>query len=600
MAGDQVDEVKQKTDIVSVVSEHLDLKKAGRNYKALCPFHSEKTPSFTVSPELQIFKCFGCNSSGDVFTFLQEYEGMDFPEALRMLAKRAGIRLKPAVFKDSEGKQRLYEINNLAKKFYQYILLKHPAGRTALGYLVKERGIKPATIKTFQLGYSPERSDAIVKFLVEKKGYSKKDLDRAGLIYSRDGRVQDRFYGRVVFPLFDHRGNVVGFAGRLMPGKESGYLAKYINTAETLIYHKARMLYGLNTTRTDIKKKKQAVVVEGELDAISAWQTGIKNVVAIKGSALTQEQGRLLSRFAERIVLAMDTDLAGDAAARRGISVAEDAGLGVRVAKLGKYKDPDEMVQKNPKRFVSAVEEAVGVWDFIVDSIFSQHSKDTGTGMAKISREIIPVLASISDKIVQAHYVEMVAKRLSVPVSAVTVQVEGLKDRRQKQKKAVEEIARPQVKQRRELLEERLLSIAFSLDPKILLDKKITPLIKTPLARRIFEEYKNYSKKEKDFDPSDFTQNLPNELVEGFADIIIKEVPSLERGSVSKQKELEIIKRELKILSVKVKLGQLAEEIRIYEKKKQKNKLRQAEKKFSRLSENLTNIEDTDFGGIIL
>ena len=341
---DHVAQVKQKTDIVSLISEYIDLKKAGRNYRAPCPFHSEKTPSFMVSPELQIFKCFGCSESGDVYSFLQKYENMDFPEALKFLADRAGIKLTQAKFRKSGEKEKLYEINNLATKFYQYILLKHSAGKEALSYLTKGRGLRAATIKTFQLGFSPDVSDAVKKFLVDKKKFRSEDLARAGILYSGGGRPVDRFMGRVVFPLLDHRGNAVGFAGRTLPSKEKSlpagkHMAKYINSPETPVYHKSNLLYGLNLTRSEIKSERQAVVVEGELDLISSWQVGVKNIVALKGSAFTQSQANLLSRFTKEVVLALDADIAGDMAARRGIAIAEAEGLEVKVARLGNYKD---------------------------------------------------------------------------------------------------------------------------------------------------------------------------------------------------------------------------------------------------------------------
>ena len=600
MPIDQVEEIKQKTDIVSVVSEHVDLKKAGRNYKALCPFHSEKTPSFMVSPELQIYKCFGCGESGDVYAFLQKYEGMDFYEALKYLAERSGVKLKQTAFKDSEGKQKLYELNSLAAKFYQYILLKHKEGERALNYLLKNRKLRLDTIKTFQLGYAPERSYAITKYLLEKKGFTRRDLDKSGLTYSRGGRPEDRFRGRVIFPLFDHRGNTAGFAGRLMPENSDSGLAKYINTPETPVYHKSSLLYGLNETRKNIKKGSIAVVVEGELDAISSWQIGIKNVVAIKGSALTEDQARLLGRFANKAVLALDADIAGDKAVRRGITIAEEAGMEVTVASLGDYKDPDEMALKAPKDLKSSIKNPVGVWDFIIDSVFSRFEAATGSGKAKISRELIPVLASIADKIVQAHYVEMVSKKLEVPLSAVAEQIEKTEIKGKTQGLKTEQIVKPETKTRRELLEERLLGITFALDAKILLEKQVYSLIKTSLAKRITAAYKRFAKGKKSFDPSQFAERLPRELVEGFADIILFDSLKPNESPSDKRKEFEVVKREIKVLDIKEQLGLTAEEIKEYEKSSRKSKLKSAEKKFAKLTQALSSLEEKDLGSIIL
>jgi DNA primase len=598
--ADQVEEIKQKTDIVSVISEHVDLKKAGRNYKALCPFHSEKTPSFMVTPELQIYKCFGCNESGDAYAFLQKYEGMDFYEALKYLADRAGVKLKQTVFKDREGKQGLYELNSLAAKFYQYILLKHKEGERALNYLLKNRKLKLDTIKTFQLGYAPERSYAITKYLLEKKGFTRRDLDKSGMTYARGGRPEDRFRGRVIFPLFDHRGNTSGFAGRLMPENSNSGLAKYINTPETPVYHKSSLLYGLNETRKNIKKGNLAVVMEGELDAISSWQIGIKNVVAIKGSALTEDQARLLGRFANKVVLALDADIAGDKAARRGITIAEEAGMEVSVASLGDYKDPDEMALKAPKDLKLSIKNPVGVWDFIIDSVFAQQEAATGTGKAKISRELIPVLASIADKIVQAHYAEMVSKKLGVSLSAVVEQIEKTEIKGKTQRLRTEQLVKPETKTRRELLEERLLGIAFALDAKILLEKQASSLIKTSLARRITTAYKRFTKDKKSFDPSQFAEGLPRELVEGFADILLFDSLKPNESPSDKRKELEVVKREIQILDIKDQLELMAEEIKKYEKSSRKSRLKGAEKKFAKLTQTLSSLEEKDLGSIIL
>ena len=600
MMTDQVDEIKQKIDIVGIISEYVDLKRAGRNYKALCPFHSEKTPSFMVSSELQIYKCFGCGESGDVYSFLQKYEGMEFYEALQHLANRAGVKLDPGTFKDSEGKKTFYEINKLAQRFYQYVLLTHPAGKVALNYLVKNRGIKQATIKEFNLGYSPDSPNAISKFLVEKKGFRKNDVVKAGILYQKGNYSLDRFRGRIIFPLFDHRGNIVGFSGRILPGGKMNELAKYINTPETPIYHKANVLYALDISKPHIKKKGFAIVVEGELDAISSWQAGFKNIVAIKGSSFTVEQARLLSRFCRRVVLALDADVAGDAAARRGINIAEDAGLEVSVVQLEGYKDPDELVQKNPEKFAASLKNAKGVWDFIVASIFSKYDAETSVGKAKISRELVPILATIGDEIVKAHFTQFVAKGLGVPIEAVADEIDKTKQKKEETKNKIEELIPQKVKPRKVLLEERLLTIAFSMNPKILLNKKITKFIETPLSKRILLKYQEYSSKRSKFDPSTFAETLPKELVEGFAELILNDTYKAEDSQVKVQKEFEVILKELEVLDIKDKLDELAKTMKDYDSVKMKKKLKGAEARFSRLTQRLTKLEEKDFGGIIL
>jgi len=594
---DQVDEVKQKTDIVALIGEYVQVKKAGRNYKALCPFHGEKTPSFMVSPELQIYKCFGCGESGDAFSFLEKYEGLDFGEALRFLADRVGVKLISIRPGDKGEKERLYELNNLASRFYHYILVGHPRGKVALSYLNKERGLNTTTLETFQIGFSPDTPGILRKFLVEKKRYQDKELEKAGLTIPGRSSI-DRFRGRIIFPLFDHRGNIVGFSGRLLPGAKED-LAKYINSPETPIYHKSRVLYGLNLAKTRIKEKKTAIIVEGELDMISSWQAGIQNTVAIKGSAFTEEQVRLLSRFGQKVILALDADFAGDTAARRGIAVAQTHGLEIKVAKLIDFKDPDEAVRKAPKEYKNALIKAVGVWDFLIDSVFSKHKGGMGEDKAKISREIVPVLASIPDKIVQAHYVKLVASRLGVPEDAVEGEVENFINKEEKETPKVETIAPPKVKGRRELLESRLLTLFFQKDIKGLLENEALSLIETPLASRIVEEIKAYFAEKKNFNLAKFSKALPEELTEGFAGIILAEAGFEDESEERLDREMKLVARELKYLATRDKLENMAKEIRELEIANKTQKLKEIQEKFSRLSQKLASLEEKNDKGII-
>lgn len=605
MSDNQVEEVKQKTDIVALISGFITLKKAGRNYKANCPFHGEKTPSFMVSPELQIYKCFGCSAAGDCFTFLEQYDGMEFPEALRFLADKAGVKLTSFNTQDGGEKEKLYELNSLAGRFYNYVLLSHPAGKVALNYLINDRKINLETIKTFQLGYSPETYGALKSFLIDKKKFAPLDLEKAGLAFIKGRDIIDKFRGRVIFPLFDHRGNVAGFAGRIMPGPKANELAKYINTPETPVYHKSYLLYGLNMVKSDIKQAGYAIVVEGELDMISSWQVRIKNVVAIKGSALTDEQVRLISRFTKKIILALDSDFAGDAAARRGIVVAQKAGLDITVARMGKFKDPDDAAKAEPEYYKKALTEAVGVWDFIIDSIFAKADTSTGEGKAKVSSEVVPVLASIPDKIVQAHYCDLVARRLKVPTEAVTEEVGRYDKDKQVDNKAAQvvvptEFAKNEIKNRRQLLEERLLTLAFRSDPSILLPNAIYRLVEIPLTSRILTEYKSYSVKNKEFSLAGFAQSLPKELTAGYTEMTLKDLEGLEENAAELKKELTQVIKELKILEIRHKLEELGAKIGKMEESGDDEGLTRAQSKFSELSITLSRFENEDTEGIIL
>ncbi len=594
--NDQVALVKLRTDIVSIIGERIELKRAGRNYKALCPFHGEKTPSFMVSPELQIFKCFGCDAKGDVFAFLEQYEGMEFGEALKYLAERAGIKLVRANFGVVSEKEKLIEIHAESLKFYKYILTQHPIGKRALEYLLKDRGLAKSTIEEFQLGYSPENSTILNKFLVEKKKFAKPDIERSGIGIVRGQNLYDRFNGRIIFPLFDHRGNPIGFSGRVLPWdkRETG---KYINSPETPIYHKSSVLYGLNLTRPNIKKKKVAIVVEGELDLISSYQAGIKNVVAIKGSVLTEDQVRLLSRFAPKFILALDSDFAGDAAARRGITVAGNLGIEVKIAKISKFKDPDEAARGDIESFKSDLIHSIGVWDFLIDSIFSRFDAGSGAGKAKISKELVPILREIEDKIVQAHYANVVAKKLSVPLSAVSEQLE-----KAEKKETLGSFSPPSQsgisEGRRKILEERLVAISFRSEPSILIE--IEDLISQPLHRKLIEEYRKYISKNKNFSLSDFGNSLPGELFSGFAEMVLAETKDLSDDPDEIKKELDLIQKELKIIILKDNLKSLAILMRKLEDEGDKDKLLKAQNKFSKIAKKLSGYEEEDIGGIIL
>lgn len=583
---DQVGEVKQKTDIVSIIGERIELKKAGRNYKANCPFHGEKTPSFMVSPELQIYKCFGCSRGGDVFTFLEEFEGMEFGEAITYLAERAGVKLVKFRGGEASEKEKLIDIHSQTSKFYQYFLLNHPAGKKALSYLVKDRGLKKETIEEFQIGYSPDEPYLLSKFLVGKKKLDPRDIERAGIGVARGTSVYDRFRGRVVFPLFDHRGNPVGFSGRVLPWGMKD-TAKYINSPETPIYHKSKVLYGLNLTRNFIKKKGVAIIVEGELDAISSYQAGIKNVAAIKGSALTEDQVALLSRFAGKFILALDSDLAGDSAARRGINVAQKAGVEIKVAKIEGGKDPDEVARHDLESFKKSLINAVGVWDFLIDSTFKKYDSKMGEGKAKIMRELAPVLREIENKVLESHYAGILAKRLGVSVESVMEEIEKAAGAQAQTVSAKTDIAESE-KDRNTILENRLLTLIFHLDPEILKKDSIQKVITSPLNLRIIEEFNKYIRGKKKIDIGVFANSLPPELFDGFASLIFTGPEAFSEEEEIYRKELDLVEKELKILRIRENLKVLSEKIRDLEEKGDKERLLKAQGKFKKLADSLS------------
>lgn len=555
MASNQIEEVKNKTDIVSLISEYIEVKKAGRNYKANCPFHGEKTPSFMITPELQMYKCFGCGRHGDCFTFIEEHEGMEFSEALRYLADKAGVTLTLVKNEEASEKEKIISVNKNALIFYEYVLNGHEQGKKVLEYLKKERGLEDETIKLFKLGYSPESYNALSDYLFKNKKLSKHDVDKSNLLV---GSGSDRFRGRVIFPLFDHRDNCIGFAGRVLPWgiKDT---AKYINSPDTEAYHKSKVLYGLNLTKSDVRDSKFAIIVEGELDMISSYQVGIKNVIAIKGSALTEDQLRLISRFCQKIVLCLDSDFAGNEAAKRGAILAINMNFEVKVALLNDYKDPDDAARKDPEGYKRSIEESIDIWEFLINKIFDKYNVATGEGKSAISKEVVPLLRLISDNIVRSFYIESVARKMSVPIDAVTSEVNKVEAVHitSNSNNSYQKLE----KSRRQLLEEKLI-INF-IQNKKKFEENIISLISTDFNLKIINFLKNNN------------LPLPKELEDGYGEMLLEN---------SEEDDVDLVIKELKILDLKQKLDDLSSKIKIDEN--DENLL----KKFSELSKKLSTL----------
>jgi len=411
---DQVEEVKKKTDMVTLVGEYVELKKAGRNFKGLCPFHHEKTPSFMVNEELQIFKCFGCGKGGDALTFLMEIEGLEFGEALTRLAERVGVKLVYQDRGEKRGeKEELLKIHLLAQEYYHYLLQKHEVGKWAREYL-KERKINEKLIENFGLGFSPTGWDGLTRFLRDKKGFSEKAIEKSGLGIRGKRGVYDRFRGRVMFPLLDSGGKVVGFSGRVLPDLARKDEPKYINSPETAIYHKSEMLFGLTQAKQEMRKKGQVVVVEGEIDMISSFTAGVGETVAIKGSALTEEMIERLARLVDTVILAMDADEAGEKAMKRSVEIAEKRGLEVKGVWWEEGKDPDEIARENPGKWRKIVEKSIPIYELVMKRSITKW-KDKGVeGVKKIVVEVVPYLAKIDNEVVREVWAKRLAESLGV------------------------------------------------------------------------------------------------------------------------------------------------------------------------------------------
>lgn len=413
MADEQVQRVKQAVDIVEVIGGRIQLKKAGRNFKGLCPFHGEKSPSFFVSSEMQMYKCFGCGVSGDVISFIEAYEGLTFPEALEQLATKVGITLQKRQRTNKETEtEKLREMLHLAQEYYSYLLTEHRVGKKARDYL-QERGIHQESIRDFGLGYAPQSWQGLWDYLVKKKQYEASLAQRTGMfVTSEQGRMYDRFRGRIMFPLTDFAGKVVGFSGRLLEKEVKE--AKYINTPETELYHKGELLYGMSRLKRQIREADRVVVMEGEMDVISSVQAFVPEVVAVKGSALTEAQVLLIRRLTKNIVLCLDADSAGQEAMKRAIEVSEAKAMSLRVIRLTGGKDPDELARSDPKAWRELSKQTISVYQFLMDLAFEQYDADTGEGHKKISESMAPVLNAIENEVERDFYVKKLASRLGV------------------------------------------------------------------------------------------------------------------------------------------------------------------------------------------
>ncbi len=416
--------IKEKIDLAQLVQEYVPLKKAGIYYKAPCPFHREKTPSFMVNAEKQIWKCFGCGKGGDIFSFVQEMEGLDFVEALKLLAERAGVKIDSYRSEiDKSQKNRILEINQKAAYFFHHVLLEMSASAGAREYL-ENRGLKKETIEQWQVGFIPDQWDLLTQYFL-KKGVGIDDLMAAGLTIKKDAAragqgFYDRFRGRIMFPIWNVHGNVVGFTGRVLVETEhSG--GKYVNTPQTLVYDKSRVLYGLNNAKTEIKAQDLAVIVEGQMDVVACHQAGMKNVVASSGTALTLEQIKLLKRYSPNVAMAFDADKAGVAAAKRGIDIALTEGLNVRAISIpdGAGKDADECLKKNPQVWFDSVKNASDVMDWFFAMAFNNKDVSGPKAKQQVADELLPLVGLIPYAVERDYWLKQLGDRLGVEVSVL-------------------------------------------------------------------------------------------------------------------------------------------------------------------------------------
>ena len=422
-------EIKQKLDIVEFIGESVPLRKAGTTFKGLCPFHGEKTPSFVVTPGRESWHCFGCGRGGDIFNFVMERDGADFPTALRQLAGRAGVELSERTTREDAERKRLREALEAAIAFYHQVLTGHAAGQPALDYL-RKRGFTDSTIETFQLGFAPDSWDALSRALTERRHLREEDLEGAGLATRRPNRrgVYDRFRARIIFPIRDASGGATGLGGRILGsptnGRDTG--PKYLNSPTTPLFDKGRTLYLIDHAKSAIKKAGRAVLVEGNTDALMAHQEGFENVVGSLGTALTAGQVELITRYAPRVALAYDVDAAGQDAATFGATeltalVAEIANSAyherftdVDVVRLPEGKDPDEVIRDDPETWRKATEQPQAIMEFLIDRAATKHDPRTIAGREKLVNTVMPTLRAIGDPVRRDGYLQLLARRSGV------------------------------------------------------------------------------------------------------------------------------------------------------------------------------------------
>lgn len=425
-----IEEIRARNDIADVIGSYLSLRNAGTRFKALCPFHKEKTPSFTVSPDRQIYHCFGCGAGGDVIRFIQEYEKVDFMTALQMLADRAGMDLE---FEESPGggadRRKLFKIHDSVAQLYRRVLLEHPEGEAGRAYLTT-RSLSPEIAETFQIGFAPDRFDALEQWAKQQK-IPFELMEQAGLMLksTRNSGYYDRFRNRLMFPIRDEAGRVIGFSGRAVNPEEKG--GKYVNSPETPLFHKSRVLFAIDQARRAMAEKRTAIVCEGQLDAIRCHEAGIANVVASQGTALTADHARIIRRYADEVILVLDADAAGQKAALKSSEAFIAEELSVRVASLPEGEDPDSLIRdQGADVFLERVNRAVPALDFLIDVTAAQEDLDSEAGMLRAARAVQGLIAQSPGAVQRDRLVQQAAERLGLSPSALRRDLARMQNRR--------------------------------------------------------------------------------------------------------------------------------------------------------------------------
>ncbi len=584
MFSSPIEEIKNRLDIVEVVGSYIKLQKAGANYRALCPFHSEKRPSFFVSPARQIWHCFGgCSEGGDIFKFVMKIEGVEFGDALRILAQKAGVELRRQDPKLKTERRRLYEICELATRFFEKQLEDSKTGKQVKDYLLG-RGIKEESIKKWRIGYAPDVWQGLSGFL-DSRGYQKEEIEKAGLALSSEkGSFYDRFRGRIIFPVFDLNSQVIGFGGRVFGEKrEAKEVAKYVNTPQTLLYDKGRTLYGLDKAKLDIRKQDSCILVEGYIDLIMASQAGFPHVVATSGTALTPFQLAILKRYSNNLLTAFDMDPAGDMATKRGIDLAQSQGFSLKVVTLPQGLDPAATILEQPEEWERQVKEAKSILDFYFDTTFAKFDKEKPEGKEAISKVLLPVIKRIPNRIIQSHWVGELARKLEAKEVDVEEELKKVKVEEGVVYPEPEE-AKPSPRCRKDLLEERLavLVIKYPKNKEYISQERLDNC--SFPVKEILTKLKEGVDLEK--------EQLSPQLLDCFNRLALQaEIEEMEEEAVLP--EIQHCLKELQSLEIRDKLNKLAKEIKKAEEEKDTETLKKLIQDFNLCSKSLGDSEIT-------
>lgn len=515
--SDTVEQIKSRLEVADVISGYLKLQKSGINFKARCPFHNEKSPSFYVSPERQIWHCFGCAKGGDMFTFVQEIEGVEFPEAMRILARKAGVEIEKYSGPKTDNRAPLHEICEISAKFFEKQLWESPSGKRAMAYLT-DRGLTSDTIKEFRMGYAPNDWQALSGFL-RQRGFKERDIAAAGVVVEKEGRAYDRFRSRITFPIEDVNGQIVGFTARIfdpdnkIPAEQQG--GKYINTPQTAVYDKSKILYGLSKGKMAVKEGDNCLLVEGNMDAIMSYQAGVKNVVATSGTALTPHQLRLLQRYTTNLSFCFDTDQAGALATRRGIGLALAQNFNIKAVELNdpECKDPADYVKKYGSEWVKAAANARPIIEFYFDKAKSQANPATVEGKKAVIASVAPLLKRLASHVERSHWVSQIASMIRATEDAVEADLATAKDDlatyEDPSASVPKAVPAPVVHSEADMLGETLLSIVLK-NPALFKDE-LTGLDLSAADPALASALTKLSAKEGPFDLASFMQELRDE-----------------------------------------------------------------------------------------